>query len=102
MLSAVLLQLLSVTPCPSPGALSPGPHGTSGSLLAVEWSCSPTFSPLLGEAVIDKLKDLHFTIQGLVSVSTGGAHSRQGSTGRAHSWENPQAIVGMGSGTGTG
>lgn len=84
---------------------TPGPHGTLGSLLAVEWSCSPTFLPLLGEAVIDKLKDLHFTIQGLVSVSAEGAHSRQGSAGRAHSREKPQAVVqptGMGSGTGTG
>lgn len=43
------------------------------SLLSVEWSCFPTFSPLLGEAVIDKLKNLHFTIQGLVSVSSQGS-----------------------------
>lgn len=38
----------------------------------MEWSCSPTFLPLLGEAVIDKLKNLHFTIRGLVSVSSWG------------------------------
>ena len=44
---------------------------TSGSLIAVEWSCSPSFSPLVGEAVVDKLKSLHYTIRGLTSVSWG-------------------------------
>lgn len=39
----------------------------------MEWSCFRTFSPLLGEAVIDKLKSLHYTIQGLVSVSSQGS-----------------------------
>ncbi|KAI6076759.1 Ankyrin repeat and fibronectin type-III domain-containing protein 1-like isoform X1 [Aix galericulata] len=68
----------------------------------VEWSCSPTFSPLLGEAVVDKLKSLHYTIRGLVSVSWGGraagaapepAHgadgwdgSGQGDSGRKGAW----------------
>lgn len=57
------------------------------SLLSVEWSCSPTFSPLLGEAVIDKLKNLHFTIQGLVSVSSQGARQGSGLRGeRARGW----------------
>lgn len=55
------------------------------SLLSVEWSCSPTFSPRLGEAVIDKLKNLHFTIRGLVSVSSQGAPQGSGLPG-----ESPQ------------
>ncbi|XP_077172551.1 ankyrin repeat and fibronectin type-III domain-containing protein 1-like isoform X3 [Paroedura picta] len=33
----------------------------------VEWSGSPAFSPLLGEVVIDKLRNLRVTIRGLVS-----------------------------------
>lgn len=37
----------------------------------MEWSCSPSFSPLAGEAVVDKLKSLHYTIRGLTSVSWG-------------------------------
>lgn len=90
-LSAVPLQLLPVTCCPSPGGLSPlqGLMHLGVSLLAVEWSCSPTFSPLLGEAVIDKLKDLHFTIKGLVSVSAGvptAGRAQQGepTAGKSH------------------
>ncbi|KAH0631849.1 hypothetical protein JD844_019721, partial [Phrynosoma platyrhinos] len=35
----------------------------------VEWSCSPTFSPPLGEVLISKLKNLQITIHGLVSVN---------------------------------
>ncbi|NWW70013.1 ANKF1 protein, partial [Climacteris rufus] len=56
----------------------------------VEWSCSPTFSPLLGEAVIDKLKDLHFTIQGLVS---GTAYHVRVSAYNMKGWGPPQASV---------
>lgn len=78
-LSPAFALLLPTVPLWSPTALvacprSVGPRGNLGvSLLSVEWSCSPTFSPLLGEAVIDKLKNLHFTIRGLVSVSSRGA-----------------------------
>ncbi|XP_068062536.1 ankyrin repeat and fibronectin type-III domain-containing protein 1-like [Anomalospiza imberbis] len=54
----------------------------------VEWSCSPTFSPLLGEAVIDKLKDLHFSIQGLVS---GTAYHVRVSAYNMKGWGPPQA-----------
>ncbi|XP_041318599.1 ankyrin repeat and fibronectin type-III domain-containing protein 1-like isoform X1 [Pyrgilauda ruficollis] len=56
----------------------------------VEWSCSPTFSPLLGEAMIDKLKDLHFTIQGLVS---GTAYHVRVSAYNMKGWGPPQASV---------
>ncbi|XP_074742123.1 ankyrin repeat and fibronectin type-III domain-containing protein 1-like isoform X3 [Strix uralensis] len=56
----------------------------------VEWSCSPTFSPLLGEAVIDKLKNLHFTIRGLVS---GTAYYVQVSAYNMKGWGPPQASV---------
>ncbi|RLV94064.1 hypothetical protein DV515_00013271 [Chloebia gouldiae] len=56
----------------------------------VEWSCSPTFSPLLGEAVIDKLKDLHFTIQGLVS---GTVYHVRVSAYNMKGWGPPQASV---------
>ncbi|KAM6378853.1 ankyrin repeat and fibronectin type-III domain-containing protein 1-like isoform 3-T3 [Pluvialis apricaria] len=56
----------------------------------VEWSCSPTFSPLLGEAVIDKLKNLNFTIQGLVS---GTAYYVQVSAYNMKGWGPPQASV---------
>ncbi|XP_061849013.1 ankyrin repeat and fibronectin type-III domain-containing protein 1 isoform X2 [Colius striatus] len=56
----------------------------------VEWSCSPTFSPLLGEAVVDKLKNLHFTIQGLVS---GTAYYVQVSAYNMKGWGPPQAAV---------
>ncbi|XP_064245956.1 ankyrin repeat and fibronectin type-III domain-containing protein 1-like isoform X6 [Passer domesticus] len=56
----------------------------------VEWSCSSTFSPLLGEAVIDKLKDLHFTIQGLVS---GTAYHVRVSAYNMKGWGPPQASV---------
>ncbi|XP_030906121.2 ankyrin repeat and fibronectin type-III domain-containing protein 1-like isoform X1 [Melopsittacus undulatus] len=56
----------------------------------VEWSCFPTFSPLLGEAVIDKLKNLHFTIQGLVS---GTAYYVQVSAYNMKGWGPPQASV---------
>ncbi|KAM9015946.1 ankyrin repeat and fibronectin type-III domain-containing protein 1-like isoform 1-T1 [Ara ararauna] len=56
----------------------------------VEWSCFPTFSPLLGEAVIDKLKSLHFTIQGLVS---GTAYYVQVSAYNMKGWGPPQASV---------
>ncbi|MGH0117117.1 UNVERIFIED_CONTAM: hypothetical protein FKN15_030962 [Acipenser sinensis] len=31
----------------------------------VEWSCSPSFSPLLGEAAVEDLKALHYTITAL-------------------------------------
>ncbi|KAF4798511.1 Ankyrin repeat and fibronectin type-III domain-containing protein 1 [Turdus rufiventris] len=54
----------------------------------VEWSCSPSFSPLLGEAVIDKLKELHFTIQGLVS---GTAYHVRVSAYNMKGWGPPQA-----------
>lgn len=75
------------------------------SLLSVEWSCSPTFSPLLGEAVIDKLKNLHFTIRGLVSVSSWGTLRRFRLSGgkstarKSHwSWYSPRgpSLEGMG------
>ncbi|XP_030340387.1 ankyrin repeat and fibronectin type-III domain-containing protein 1-like isoform X3 [Strigops habroptila] len=56
----------------------------------VEWSCFPTFSPLLGEAVIDKLKNLHFTIQGLVS---GTAYYVQVSAYNMKGWGPPQASM---------
>uniref|UniRef100_A0A8C8A841 Ankyrin repeat and fibronectin type-III domain-containing protein 1-like n=1 Tax=Otus sunia TaxID=257818 RepID=A0A8C8A841_9STRI len=56
----------------------------------VEWSCSPTFSPLLGEAVIDKLKNLHFTIRGLVS---GTAYYVQVSAYNMKGWGPPQTSV---------
>ncbi|XP_068764767.1 ankyrin repeat and fibronectin type-III domain-containing protein 1 isoform X2 [Struthio camelus] len=56
----------------------------------VEWSCSPTFSPPLGEAVIDKLKNLHFTIQGLVS---GTAYYVQVSAYNMKGWGPPQTSV---------
>ncbi|XP_076207083.1 ankyrin repeat and fibronectin type-III domain-containing protein 1-like isoform X3 [Aptenodytes patagonicus] len=56
----------------------------------VEWSCSPTFSPRLGEAVIDKLKNLHFTIRGLVS---GTAYYVQVSAYNMKGWGPPQASV---------
>ncbi|KAM7091834.1 ankyrin repeat and fibronectin type-III domain-containing protein 1-like isoform 2-T2 [Ciconia maguari] len=56
----------------------------------VEWSCSPTFSPPLGEAVIDKLKNLHFTIRGLVS---GTAYYVQVSAYNMKGWGPPQASV---------
>ncbi|KFO11135.1 Ankyrin repeat and fibronectin type-III domain-containing protein 1, partial [Balearica regulorum gibbericeps] len=56
----------------------------------VEWSCSPTFSPPLGEAVIDRLKNLHFTIQGLVS---GTAYYVQVSAYNMKGWGPPQASV---------
>ncbi|KAM6054345.1 ankyrin repeat and fibronectin type-III domain-containing protein 1-like isoform 1-T1 [Chlamydotis macqueenii] len=56
----------------------------------VEWSCSPTFSPPLGEAVVDKLKNLHFTIHGLVS---GTAYYVQVSAYNMKGWGPPQASV---------
>ncbi|XP_071427392.1 ankyrin repeat and fibronectin type-III domain-containing protein 1-like isoform X2 [Pithys albifrons albifrons] len=56
----------------------------------VEWSCSPTFSPPLGEAVIDKLKNLHFTIRGLVS---GTAYYVRVSAYNLKGWGPPQASV---------
>ncbi|XP_071880144.1 ankyrin repeat and fibronectin type-III domain-containing protein 1 isoform X4 [Anas platyrhynchos] len=56
----------------------------------VEWSCSPTFSPLLGEAVVDKLKSLHYTIRGLVS---GTAYYVQVSAYNMKGWGPPQASV---------
>ncbi|NWU90790.1 ANKF1 protein, partial [Upupa epops] len=56
----------------------------------VEWSCSPTFSPLLGQAIVDKLKDLHFTIQGLVS---GTAYYVQVFAYNMKGWGPPQASV---------
>ncbi|XP_032859864.1 ankyrin repeat and fibronectin type-III domain-containing protein 1-like isoform X3 [Tyto alba] len=56
----------------------------------VEWSCSPTFSPPLGEAVIDKLKNLNFTIRGLVS---GTAYYVQVSAYNMKGWGPPQASV---------
>ncbi|XP_034639734.1 ankyrin repeat and fibronectin type-III domain-containing protein 1-like isoform X7 [Trachemys scripta elegans] len=56
----------------------------------VEWSCSPTFSPPLGEVVIDKLKNLHFTIQGLMS---GTAYYVQVSAYNMKGWGPPQASV---------
>ncbi|XP_030315585.1 ankyrin repeat and fibronectin type-III domain-containing protein 1 isoform X1 [Calypte anna] len=53
----------------------------------VEWSCSPSFSPPLGEAIIDKLQNLHFTIQGLVS---GTAYYVQVSAYNMKGWGPPQ------------
>ncbi|KAJ6657603.1 hypothetical protein lerEdw1_002319 [Lerista edwardsae] len=54
----------------------------------VEWSCSPTFSPPLGEVVIDKLKNLRSTIHGLVS---GTAYYVQVSAYNMKGWGLPQA-----------
>ncbi|KAM6424146.1 ankyrin repeat and fibronectin type-III domain-containing protein 1-like isoform 4-T9 [Liasis olivaceus] len=56
----------------------------------VEWSCSPTFSPPLGEMVIDKLKKLHITIHGLVS---GTAYYVQVSAYNMKGWGPPQTSV---------
>lgn len=56
----------------------------------VEWSCSPTFSPPLGEVVISKLRDPHFTIRGLVS---GTAYYVQVSAYNMKGWGPPQASV---------
>ncbi|XP_017664178.1 PREDICTED: ankyrin repeat and fibronectin type-III domain-containing protein 1-like isoform X2 [Lepidothrix coronata] len=56
----------------------------------VEWSCSSTFSPPLGEAVVDKLKNLNFTIQGLVS---GTAYYVRVSAYNMKGWGPPQASV---------
>ncbi|XP_063270780.1 ankyrin repeat and fibronectin type-III domain-containing protein 1-like isoform X2 [Prinia subflava] len=56
----------------------------------VEWSCSPTFLPLLGEAVIEKLKDLHFTIQGLMS---GTVYHVRVSAYNMKGWGPPQASM---------
>ncbi|XP_074821840.1 ankyrin repeat and fibronectin type-III domain-containing protein 1-like isoform X2 [Natator depressus] len=56
----------------------------------VEWSCSPTFSPPLGEVVIDKLRNLHFTIRGLMS---GTAYYVQVSAYNMKGWGPPQASV---------
>ncbi|XP_064009195.1 ankyrin repeat and fibronectin type-III domain-containing protein 1-like isoform X2 [Pogoniulus pusillus] len=56
----------------------------------VEWSCSSTFSPVLGEAVVDKLKNLHYTIQGLTS---GTAYYVRVSAYNMKGWGPPQASV---------
>ncbi|XP_063171153.1 ankyrin repeat and fibronectin type-III domain-containing protein 1-like [Candoia aspera] len=56
----------------------------------VEWSCSPTFSPPLGEMVIDKLKKLHITIHGLVSGTT---YYVQVSAYNMKGWGPPQTSV---------
>ncbi|XP_015732858.1 ankyrin repeat and fibronectin type-III domain-containing protein 1-like isoform X3 [Coturnix japonica] len=56
----------------------------------VEWSCSPSFSPLAGEAVVDKLKSLHYTIRGLTS---GTAYYVQVSAYNMKGWGPPQASV---------
>ncbi|XP_060642173.2 ankyrin repeat and fibronectin type-III domain-containing protein 1-like isoform X1 [Anolis sagrei] len=53
----------------------------------VEWSCSPTFSPLLGEVVIDKLKSLQATISGLAS---GTSYYVQVSAYNMKGWGPPQ------------
>lgn len=80
---------------------SVGPRGNLGvSLLSVEWSCSPTFSPLLGEAVIDKLKNLHFTIRGLVSVSSRGGPN--GGSGLRGDSPQPGKAAGHGAACGVG
>ncbi|XP_062999407.1 ankyrin repeat and fibronectin type-III domain-containing protein 1-like isoform X1 [Elgaria multicarinata webbii] len=56
----------------------------------VEWSCSPTFSPPLGEVVIDKLKNLHLTIHGLIS---GTAYYVQVFAYNMKGWGPPQTSV---------
>uniref|UniRef100_A0A803Y6J0 Ankyrin repeat and fibronectin type III domain containing 1 n=1 Tax=Meleagris gallopavo TaxID=9103 RepID=A0A803Y6J0_MELGA len=56
----------------------------------VEWSCSPSFSPLVGEAVVDKLKSLHYTIRGLTS---GTAYYVQVSAYNMKGWGPPQTSV---------
>lgn len=98
------LSLLASWLAPTPGIWHIG-----ASLIAVEWSCSPTFSPLLGEAVVDKLKSLHYTIRGLVSVSLGGpgcgGSSRACTWGRwvGRQWARGQRQEGgLGRGTGRG
>ncbi|XP_033022475.1 uncharacterized protein LOC117056348 isoform X3 [Lacerta agilis] len=55
-----------------------------------EWSCSPTFSPPLGEVVINKLKNLHITIHGLLS---GTAYYVQVSAYNMKGWGPPQTSV---------
>nr|XP_028561822.1 uncharacterized protein LOC114584278 isoform X4 [Podarcis muralis] len=55
-----------------------------------EWSCSPTFSPPLGEVVINKLKNLHITIQGLLS---GTAYYVQVSAYNMKGWGPPQTSI---------
>ncbi|XP_048350992.1 ankyrin repeat and fibronectin type-III domain-containing protein 1-like isoform X4 [Sphaerodactylus townsendi] len=56
----------------------------------VEWSCSPAFSPPLGELVIDKLKNLRVTIHGLIS---GTAYYVQVSAYNMKGWGPPQTSV---------
>ncbi|XP_054017239.1 ankyrin repeat and fibronectin type-III domain-containing protein 1-like [Dryobates pubescens] len=56
----------------------------------VEWSCSSSFSPLLGEAVVDKLKNLNFTIQGLAS---GTAYYVRVAAYNMKGWGPPQASL---------
>ncbi|XP_028561822.2 ankyrin repeat and fibronectin type-III domain-containing protein 1-like isoform X4 [Podarcis muralis] len=55
-----------------------------------EWSCSPTFSPPLGEVVINKLKNLHITIHGLLS---GTAYYVQVSAYNMKGWGPPQTSI---------
>ncbi|XP_042294602.1 ankyrin repeat and fibronectin type-III domain-containing protein 1-like isoform X2 [Sceloporus undulatus] len=56
----------------------------------VEWSCSSTFSPPLGEVLINKLKNLQITIHGLVS---GTAYYVQVSAYNMKGWGPPQRSV---------
>ncbi|KFQ23699.1 Ankyrin repeat and fibronectin type-III domain-containing protein 1, partial [Merops nubicus] len=60
----------------------------------VEWSCSPTFSPPLGEAVIDKLKNLDQPPwQGGNPLHGGTAYYVQVSAYNMKGWGPPQASV---------
>ncbi|XP_029432384.1 ankyrin repeat and fibronectin type-III domain-containing protein 1-like isoform X3 [Rhinatrema bivittatum] len=56
----------------------------------VEWSCSPMFSPNVGQVVIEKVKNLHFTIRGLVS---GTAYYVRVSAYNMKGWGPPQVSV---------
>nr|XP_033819382.1 ankyrin repeat and fibronectin type-III domain-containing protein 1-like isoform X2 [Geotrypetes seraphini] len=56
----------------------------------VEWSCSPMFSPNVGQVVIEKLRNLQFTIRGLVS---GTAYYVRVSAYNMKGWGPPQVSV---------
>ncbi|XP_075422530.1 ankyrin repeat and fibronectin type-III domain-containing protein 1-like [Ascaphus truei] len=56
----------------------------------VEWSLFPSFSPHVGEVVIEKLRNLHFTIRGLVS---GTRYYVQVSAYNMKGWGQPQTSL---------
>ncbi|XP_066545405.1 ankyrin repeat and fibronectin type-III domain-containing protein 1 isoform X2 [Amia ocellicauda] len=53
----------------------------------VEWSCSPSLCPLLGEAVVEDIKDLQYSITGLTS---GTPYYVQVSAYNMKGWGPPQ------------